>query len=266
MKTKRYLLLAVSGLAICVFFPLVDKSSSSALAAPAECSAELLSGLKHFTVIIELNDAKLAGVIGLTPTDLENIVSQKLTAAAVKVIDPLDPQAARRAPAKLKVSVLLAKPKTAATADLYAFCVQTGLWDLARLEKSPNELCFARLWHSKENDIKTAARKTAAPAVRKTVARQIEAFTKAYLAQNPPHAATGEKLVGPSPGPAKPPTQKVAESPKAEYNYVASKNSKVFHESTCSSARRISSKNLVVFHSRAEAMEAGKRPCKRCKP
>jgi len=52
----------------------------------------------------------------------------------------------------------------------------------------------------------------------------------------------------------------------AKHRYVASKNSKVFHKPECYWARRIVLKNLVGYKSREEAIEAGKRPCKQCKP
>ena len=52
----------------------------------------------------------------------------------------------------------------------------------------------------------------------------------------------------------------------AEYAYVASKNSDVFHKPDCRWAKNISPKNLVGYSTRDEAIEAGKRPCKWCKP
>ncbi len=48
--------------------------------------------------------------------------------------------------------------------------------------------------------------------------------------------------------------------------YVASKNSKVFHKAICSSAERIARKNIVKYAAKVEAVNAGKRPCKICKP
>ena len=53
---------------------------------------------------------------------------------------------------------------------------------------------------------------------------------------------------------------------KAEAKFVASKNSDVFHKPDCQFAQRISAKNLVAYGSREEAVNAGKRPCSRCKP
>ncbi len=52
----------------------------------------------------------------------------------------------------------------------------------------------------------------------------------------------------------------------SSYPFVASKNSEIFHKSTCPSAKRIAVGNIVGYKTRQEAIEAGKRPCKRCKP
>ncbi|MBN1125731.1 MAG: hypothetical protein JXA82_12040 [Sedimentisphaerales bacterium] len=49
-------------------------------------------------------------------------------------------------------------------------------------------------------------------------------------------------------------------------NYIASKTSKIFHTSTCSSAKRITEANLVRFDSREQALRSGRKPCKLCKP
>ena len=49
-------------------------------------------------------------------------------------------------------------------------------------------------------------------------------------------------------------------------SYVASKNSKVFHKSTCSSAKRLTDKTRLTFSGREQAEQSGRRPCKTCKP
>ena len=48
--------------------------------------------------------------------------------------------------------------------------------------------------------------------------------------------------------------------------YVASVNREPFHRPGCSSAARISSANLRTFQTREDAIKAGHRPCKVCKP
>ena len=58
----------------------------------------------------------------------------------------------------------------------------------------------------------------------------------------------------------------VTEEPVEDCPYVASENSNVFHRASCSSAKRINEENKVCFGSREEAIESGRRPCKRCNP
>ena len=59
---------------------------------------------------------------------------------------------------------------------------------------------------------------------------------------------------------------KPAKQQTVEATFVASKNSQVFHKANCPSAQKISSKNLVSYATRDEAIAAGKRPCERCNP
>lgn len=48
--------------------------------------------------------------------------------------------------------------------------------------------------------------------------------------------------------------------------YVASHEREPFHRLSCESAYRISDGNLQTFTTRQQAIDAGHRPCKRCKP
>lgn len=48
--------------------------------------------------------------------------------------------------------------------------------------------------------------------------------------------------------------------------YIGNKQSKIFHNPECSSAKRMSDENKVIFNSSEEASNAGFRPCKRCNP
>lgn len=53
---------------------------------------------------------------------------------------------------------------------------------------------------------------------------------------------------------------------KAGEGYWASSKSNKFHRPSCRWAQRISSQNLLIFKSRAEALDSGYSPCKECKP
>ena len=52
----------------------------------------------------------------------------------------------------------------------------------------------------------------------------------------------------------------------SEQQYVASKNSEIFHYQWCEWAKKISEENKIYFKTYNEALETGKRPCKICKP
>lgn len=55
-------------------------------------------------------------------------------------------------------------------------------------------------------------------------------------------------------------------TPPPGYLYLGNKRTKVFHHPWCKWAKRISSRNRVYFRAKGEAMEAGHRPCKVCRP
>lgn len=48
--------------------------------------------------------------------------------------------------------------------------------------------------------------------------------------------------------------------------YVASSTREPFHRPACKWAQKISASNLQTFKTRDEAIKAGHRPCKVCKP
>lgn len=48
--------------------------------------------------------------------------------------------------------------------------------------------------------------------------------------------------------------------------WFASKNSKVFHNSTCRHAKGMTPENAIRFPTRDHAINTGRRPCKTCKP
>jgi hypothetical protein len=101
-------------------------------------------------------------------------------------------------------------------------------------------------------------------AVTSAVLEQVEVFIHAYLGANSPNKRPSdsndisevvEEQIEP-----------VAESTPAKYEYVASKNGKVFHKPDCIWVKRIKPENLVNYSSRDEAINAGKKPCKQCNP
>jgi hypothetical protein len=58
----------------------------------------------------------------------------------------------------------------------------------------------------------------------------------------------------------------ITQAQVAEYAYVASVNTEVFHQPNYRWAKKIAERNLVGFKSREDAIKSGRRPCKICKP
>jgi micrococcal nuclease len=96
----------------------------------------------------------------------------------------------------------------------------------------------------------------------------VDTFIQAYHIANPPgiKSSDANDTTGVSVPPMKESSQQPVRKTVAEYKYVASKNSEVFHTPTCRSAKRILPENMVGYSSREEAINAGKKPCKLCKP
>ena len=59
---------------------------------------------------------------------------------------------------------------------------------------------------------------------------------------------------------------RAADQKAPAYSYVASRSREPFHKPTCRYAEKIADKNLQTFKTRDEAIKAGHRPCKVCKP
>ncbi len=56
------------------------------------------------------------------------------------------------------------------------------------------------------------------------------------------------------------------EKERVEQFYIASKNSSVFHRPDCTWVDRILPKNRIEYKTREQAIQAGKKPCKKCQP
>jgi len=101
------------------------------------------------------------------------------------------------------------------------------------------------------------------------VLEQVQAFISAYKAANSKNAdfrnenPSNTRLTAAD----LPKRAKTAVTPQAiQAGFVASKNSKVFHNADCQWVNKIKPENLVIYNAREQAVNAGKRPCKLCKP
>ena len=148
----------------------------------------------------------------------------------------------------------------------HVFRVQTSLARSVYLATQPKLGFQADVWKEKAAMQEVSVQNMPAT-VTAVVLTQVDSFIADYRIANPqggqPADANDFAALITAPTRQNQPPVKLT---TAEHGFVASKNSKVFHKPTCSSAKRIKPGNLVTYGTRAKATEAGKRPCKICKP
>ncbi len=204
--------------------------------------------------------------------ELGQKVGQELQQAGIKVLTtkphdkPISPQ--------LEIHIDLLKLDESSQR---VFHVQTSLWRIVYLEaplantpgRDASLSVQADVWSNSSPMQITASQNTPA-AITQVALQQTEELIVNWTAANPQGKqatdANDIKIAAqePSAQPTKPPPPRGLGP--AEYKYVASKNSTVFHLPGCSSVKRISADNLVGYRTRDEAINTGKRPCKLCKP
>jgi len=145
--------------------------------------------------------------------------------------------------------------------------VQTSLAKEVYLQTEPPLCLKADVWQV-EPVMRLVSAERTPNAITREVVEQIDAFISACLTikeytREESDIDNAGKASGTA---AQSEAKSVGEVREAEYKYVASKNSEIFHKPQCSSAKRIKSTNLVGYNNHAEAVKAGKRACKRCKP
>ena len=242
MKTKKYyLILAIVIGILCV--PALAKRPNPTLA-----------GIGEFYVFIVSPDGE-PNKDGLVFEELQRKVEHKLEEAGIKYVKP------RSFPTpELRIYIDMLKLDDS---QQYVFHIQTSLARKVALPQQRKLGLKADVWKT-EPKMQVVSVKDMPAGVTNVVLEQVDTFITAYKAANPkgvqPTDANDIAVIK-----NEPPTRAVKSTP-AEYKYVASKNSKVFHRPQCSSAKRIKPENLVDYSSRDEAIKAGKRPCKLCKP
>jgi hypothetical protein len=261
MKTGKYYLV-LTALAWILCPPVLGEAE---LFLPAEGGLigqanPTLAGIEK--VYIELRSELRISHVGITTLeDIHKKVQHKLDKAGIKIYPrPFGDANVKpfRVP-ELRIDIATLKLDDS---QKYVFRVQTSLARMVDLPKHHFQI-KAGVWKTKPA-MEAVSVEAMPDAVEKVVLEQAEAFIHAYLAANPSDKQSSDandiSIV------PKERLKPVTKSAPAEYKYVASKNSKVFHKSECIWAGRIKPENLTAYNSRAEAKKAGKRPCKRCKP
>jgi hypothetical protein len=220
-----------------------------------------LAGVRQLYIVILAPDAE-PNKDGLNWKDLEAAVESKISQTGIKIAQTIQHEHILRSLAipELRINISMLKIEES---QQYIFHIQTSLAKKVYLTKDASRYIKADLWKT-EPAMQAVSVQSMPAAVTSVVLEHVEAFIHAYLAANPPNkqpsdandiSIAPEEQVKPA-----------AKSIPAEYKYVASKNSKVFHKHDCIWVKRIKPENLVGYSSRDEAINAGKKPCKQCNP
>lgn len=144
----------------------------------------------------------------------------------------------------------------------YVFSVQTSMAVKVRLPKKSSRLFKADIW-STGSILNAASGQNISEAVTQTVLEQVGAFIARVKikSENQTIIDSNDVSVKKSRTKARP-----KQTEEVKIKYVSSASSKKFHRQSCRYAKRIYPKNIVKYDSRQEAIEMGKKPCKRCTP
>jgi hypothetical protein len=263
MKTKKYCLgiaIVIGILSAAVFGeielpPAEDKPLLLAQPNPT------LTGVKQLYIVILAPDAE-PNKDGLVWKNLEAAVESKISQSGIKIVQAIQREhilGSLTIP-ELRIDINMLKIEEPVQ---YIFHIETSLAKMVYLTKDASQRIKVDLWKT-EPTMQAISAEGMPAAVTSVVLEQVEAFIHAHLAANPPNKQPSDSndIITVT----KEQVEPTAESTPAEYQYVASKNSKVFHKPDCIWAKRIKPENLVNYSSRDEAINAGKKPCKQCNP
>jgi len=223
-----------------------------------------LEGIEKLYVVLEPLDTR-PSKDGLVWANLQTLVEKNLEKAGLKTEPGVILGKGARDPdiPELRVCMDLLK---FTDSNIYVFRAQTALAAKAQLPEK-NLFFKARVWQSAPA-IKGVDLPVMPDAVTNTILSQTNVFIAAWLAANP----SAQENLDPNDIAAliKPVSKTKISSktkpPVQDYRFVASKNSRIFHRPDCPFAKRIKPENLTGYKSRTDAIKAGKRPCRRCKP
>ena len=198
---------------------------------------------------------------GLAWEKIKDEINSRLKQASIEVFVP-EPGVMYKLPIQpeLKICVCLLKLEQS---QQYVFHIQTLLAKNIYVEVGPALRQKADVWKSEPVMQAVSAQEMSAK-LNKVALEQVGGFIRAWQAANPKGIQPVDaNQVGIS---QKEPAQPPATAAATKYSYVASKNSKAFHKSTCTWAKKIKPENLVRYKTREDAINDGKKPCKTCEP
>ena len=221
-----------------------------------------LAGIKALYLQIEMPESE-AKIHSTAWQELKRNAESRLKEAGIILIPQTDNRRQIISPSLIvNIDILTLKDSRQSV-----FRVRTSFVRAVYLNPALSWSIKADVWQADEV-MQSAPTENMPAEVTKASLAQVDEFIADYRTANPPgHKTTDANDIAtilPVITPRQ--TSPVTKPATAKYNYVASKNSKVFHKPDCIWANRIKPANLVTFSSRDQAIQAGKRPCKQCKP
>ncbi|MHC4691901.1 MAG: Ada metal-binding domain-containing protein [Planctomycetota bacterium] len=220
-----------------------------------------LTGIKGLCIDISMPQAQAKKYASIWK-ELKSKIESKLALHGITVIPQFHNGRQITCPA-LRVDINLLSLDNS---QQHVFRVQTSLARSVHLATQPKLGFQADVWKEKAAMQEVSVQNMPAT-VTAVVLAQVDSFIEDYRIANPPgkRPADANDIAALITTPTRQ-INKPVKLTTAEHEFVASKNSKVFHKAMCSSAKRIKPTNLVTYGTRAKAAKAGKRPCKICKP
>lgn len=219
---------------------------------------EVLAGIEQLCAVMAAHETPVAGQLVDLP-GLRTQVIERLDKAGITHIDcqtGLTP--------RLAVSI-----EAIAVADCgqCVYRVQTSLNRVVTFSNHRDLSVQAEVWRLRPA-MKVVSQDQASEALAASVLTQVDAFIGAYQAalRLRPRSGGAEGGTSAAGTVSRQGVEGTADGPVVRYSFVASKSSTVFHRPDCRWTQRISERNLVHYKTREEAIAAGKRPCKSCKP
>ncbi|HIJ52626.1 MAG TPA: hypothetical protein HPP66_05670 [Planctomycetes bacterium] len=250
MKTKKHTILPTA-LAMCLLGAL-----------PVSSLAKLSSKQKSLSLItsmvVSVSTTKEAREAGLKEEDIRKDIATRLEQTGVKTLPEY-----MYGPPRLQIRINAYKIPNQ---EMFVDNIDVLFKQEVTLARNPEEKITAVTWE--HSWLSNSPPQRFVKHIKSNIKILIDGFIADYLAANPPdkRPADVNNIAIVLPAVPDKQTKPLVKPTTAEYKYVASKNSKVFHKPDCRWVKRIKPSNLVTYSTRAKATEAGKRPCKTCKP
>lgn len=250
----------------------------------------------HFTAAVILLGASVGGTMDVRPPDMTLLIANHEALAGVETLcvalaSQETPQVEKLVDTPMLRTQIVAKLKEAGIkpmegeagscprlvvqiegtvvpdCDKCVYRVQTSMNRVVTFTAHRDLQVEAEVWRLRPV-MKVVAGSEAGEVIAKAVLAQVEVFIDAYKSarklQNHSTAAEPSRPGSGSLSQAKPSPQNLQTD--SQFPFVASKSASVFHRPDCRWAQNISGDNRLGYKTREEAAQAGKRPCKSCKP